>query len=303
MNEYFASLANTLEELTGIKGALGYIIIFICAMVGNAAFHHITTPHPDPPSTTADDEDEEPDPPRNFTLKQLRHFDGTHDKRMKEDKPVYLSLQGEVFDVTKGRDFYGPGGPYAVFAGRECGVALAKMSFDEQHLDDIAGCADLNYGETDSLQGWIQQFKYMKDYPVLGRLVPEDKIPSADRILTKEEIAPFNGRGSDDSTSAETSEPSSDIPEGYATAPIYIAAGGKVYDVSFGGVTFYGKNCSYNRFAGADASRALAKMSFDPQDVEDPDCSNLTEKEQQTLNDWIKTFHERKGYPIVGILE
>jgi len=60
-------------------------------------------------SKDVDEEEEEPEPPRNFTAKQLRHFDGTKDEKTDEDKPVYLSVAGTVFDVSKGRDFYGPG--------------------------------------------------------------------------------------------------------------------------------------------------------------------------------------------------
>ena len=75
----------------------------------------------------SEEEKETPDPPRNFTAKQLAHFDGTKDKDG-ADKPVYLSVNGTVFDVTNGKDFYGPDGPYEKFAGKECGVALAKMS-------------------------------------------------------------------------------------------------------------------------------------------------------------------------------
>ena len=59
-----------------------------------------------------DEDDDKPDPPRNFTLEQLLQYNGTKDEKSNEDKPVYLSINGIVFDVTKGRDFYGPGGPY-----------------------------------------------------------------------------------------------------------------------------------------------------------------------------------------------
>ena len=53
----------------------------------------------------------------------------------------------------------------------------------------------------------------------------------------------------------------------------------------------------------SDASRALAKMSLDPKDAQNPDISDLTEKEMNTLKDWVKTFDERKNYPIVGVLK
>ena len=99
---------------------------------------------------------EEPDPPRNFTTKQLAHFDGKKDEKLDEIKPVYLSVNGIVFDVSEGRNFYGPDGPYEAFAGRECGVALAKMSFDKEHLDDLKGCSKLNFGEKTELEGWIE---------------------------------------------------------------------------------------------------------------------------------------------------
>lgn len=257
-------------------------------MAGNALFQARSRPPSAPNHEGAANEEEEPDPPRNFTLKQLRHFDGTYDESMKENKSVYLALAGTVYDVTQGKEFYGPGGPYENFAARECGVALAKMSFDEKHLDDVVGCENLSFGEKESLDGWIQQFKYFKNYPIIGKVIPDEKLPSPSRIVSKEELAKNKGKG--------------EIPEGYATAPIYIGADGKVFDVSFGGVLFYGEGCSYNRFAGVDASRALAKMSFDPADVENPDCSTLTEKEKKILRDWVKTFEERKGYPCVGLL-
>ena len=68
--------------------------------------------------------------------------------------------------------------------------------------------------------------------------------------------------------------------------PIYIALGRKVYDVSTG-ADFYGPGNGYSKFAGKDASRALAKMSFDPADVDARGCEELTEEQRKTLADWI----------------
>lgn len=78
--------------------------------------------------------------------------------------------------------------------------------------------------------------------------------------------------------------------------------GDRVFDVSFGGVTFYGPGGGYHRFAGKNAARALAKMSFDPADTANTDTSDLTEKELKVLADWLKTFQVRKQYPCVGTL-
>ena len=253
-------------------------------MVGHSWMNapaHSGDGHPTGPKEEVEDE---PDPPRNFTAAQLKQFDGSKDPKTHENKPVYLSLNGTVFDVSDGRDYYGPEGPYELFAGRECGVALAKMSFDTQYLDDMAGCSTLNHGERMELENWIEKFTYSRCYPILGKLIPDDKLPSPDRMLSKEELAKYDGSG--------------EVPEGYATAPIYLGAGDKVYDVSFGGVAFYGPGCSYNRFAGKDASRALAKMSFDPEDTENTDVSDLSDKQRKVLDDWIKTFEERKGVSL-----
>lgn len=248
--------------------------------------------HPPPITPTEEEEKKEIEPPRNFTAEQLAHFDGKKDERTGDDKPVYLSVNGTVFDVSEGRNFYGPDGPYEAFAGRECGVALAKMSFDVAHLDDLAGCEQLNFGEKTELEGWIEKFTYYRHYPIKGRLIPDEKLkPLADRILSKEDLAKHNG------------ESSEEVPKGYATAPIYVGAGDKVFDMSFGGVEFYGPGGGYNRFAGKDVSRALAKMSFDPADTENTSIDDLEDKQKKVLDDWIKTFEEKKKYPIVGKLK
>ena len=63
-----------------------------------------------------------------------------------------------------------------------------------------------------------------------------------------------------------------------------------------------GPRGGYNKFAGRDISRALAKMSFDPQDLADTHTDDLSDKQKKVLDDWIKTFEDKKGYPIAGNL-
>ena len=79
--------------------------------------------------------------------------------------------------------------------------------------------------------------------------------------------------------------------------PIYIALGPNVYDVTTG-VDFYGPGAGYHKFAGKDASRAMAKMSFDPADINRWDTEDLTESQVKTLADWITKYEQK--YPIVG---
>jgi membrane-associated progesterone receptor component len=287
--EYLQGISIQIDTFAGIQGSSGYIAIFLIVFLTHQFLNWTRPPVVDDDIMHKQDGKEEPDPPRNFTTKQLAYFDGTKDEKSDEDKPVYLSVNGIVFDVSNGRDFYGPEGPYEKFAGKECGVALAKMSFDEQHLGDLKGCNDLSFGEKNELEGWIEKFTYYRNYPIKGRMVADEDLKALEsRVLTSEDLAKHTG--------AEGEE----VPKGYAAAPIYIGAGERVFDASFGGVEFYGAGGGYNKFAGRNISRALAKMSFDPDDLSNTNVDDLDEKQIKVLNDWIKTFEERKGYPVVG---
>ena len=54
------------------------------------------------------------------------------------------------------RVFYGPGGPYALFAGKDASRALAKMTFKENDLNgDLTG---LDVFELEALQDWENKF-------------------------------------------------------------------------------------------------------------------------------------------------
>ena len=52
--------------------------------------------------------------PRTFTKEQLAEYDGSDPSR-----PLLLALKGAVVDVSNGKDFYGPMGPYAIMAGKD----------------------------------------------------------------------------------------------------------------------------------------------------------------------------------------
>lgn len=70
----------------------------------------------------------------------------------------------DYFYVLFFRIFYGPGGPYALFAGKDASRALAKMSFEPKDLTgDLSG---LGPCELEALQDW--EYKFMSKYAKVG---------------------------------------------------------------------------------------------------------------------------------------
>ncbi|GLT56891.1 hypothetical protein SLA2020_299040 [Shorea laevis] len=96
-----------------------------------------------------------------FTAQQLSQYNGSD-----ASNPIYVAIKGRVFDVTAGKSFYGPGGPYAMFAGKDASKALAKMSKNEE--DVCASLDGLSEKEIGVLNDWEKKFE--AKYPVVGRV-------------------------------------------------------------------------------------------------------------------------------------
>ncbi|WVZ15195.1 hypothetical protein V8G54_012761 [Vigna mungo] len=83
----------------------------------------------------------------------------------------YNRLDGPYARVRA--NFYGPGGPYAMFAGKECSRALALLSFKPEDINgDLEG---LGESEFTILEDW--EFKFIEKYPKVGLLIPEQREP------------------------------------------------------------------------------------------------------------------------------
>ncbi|KAI3828668.1 hypothetical protein L1987_02776 [Smallanthus sonchifolius] len=96
-----------------------------------------------------------------LTLDQLKQYDGTN-----PSNPIYIAVKGRIFDVTTGKSFYGPGGSYAMFAGKDASRALAKMSKNDE---DVIGSLDgLTEKEIGVLDDWEKKFE--AKYPIVGSL-------------------------------------------------------------------------------------------------------------------------------------
>lgn len=97
-----------------------------------------------------------------LTPQQLKQFDGSD-----PSKAIYVAVKGRIFDVTAGKSFYGPGGAYVMFAGKDASRALAKMSKNDE--DITASLDGLSDKEIGVLNDWEKKFE--AKYPVIGRVV------------------------------------------------------------------------------------------------------------------------------------
>lgn len=77
--------------------------------------------------------------PLYLTDEELSAYDGKD-----ASKPVYIALNGTIYDVTAGRHVYGPGGSYNFFAGRDATRAFITGCFQEDLTPDTRG-AELTY--------------------------------------------------------------------------------------------------------------------------------------------------------------
>lgn len=109
-------------------------------------------------------------------------------------------------DPSLYRVFYGPGGPYALFAGKDASRALAKMSFEDKDLTgDISGLSPF---ELDALQDW--EYKFMSKYVKVGTI--KTSVPVTDESQpsqTDNETKP-----AEDGPSEKPADKSEETPSG-----------------------------------------------------------------------------------------
>ncbi|XP_011306479.1 membrane-associated progesterone receptor component 1-like [Fopius arisanus] len=107
---------------------------------------------------------------RDFTVEELKKYDGKG-----PDERILVAVNGSVYDVTRGRRFYGPDGPYAAFGGRDASRGLATFSVvpGKDEYDDLS---DLNTTEMNSILEWEEQFKERYDY--VGKLLKPGEAPT-----------------------------------------------------------------------------------------------------------------------------
>ncbi|PQE29449.1 cytochrome b5-like heme steroid binding domain-containing protein [Rutstroemia sp. NJR-2017a WRK4] len=72
--------------------------------------------------------------PLQLTDLDLPQYSGTA-----PDTPIYLAINGSIYDVSAGRKHYGPGGSYHFFAGADASRAFVTQCFTEDRTPDMRG--------------------------------------------------------------------------------------------------------------------------------------------------------------------
>lgn len=76
--------------------------------------------------------------PVQLTPEQLLAYDGTD-----PSKPIYLAINGTIFDVSISPHTYGPGGSYHNFAGHDASRGYVTGCFAEDRTPDLRGVEDM----------------------------------------------------------------------------------------------------------------------------------------------------------------
>ncbi|XP_060183622.1 membrane steroid-binding protein 2-like [Lycium barbarum] len=118
-----------------------------------------------------------------ITEEQLWGYNGAD-----SEKPLLIAIKGHIYDVSTSKMFYGPGGSYAMFAGRDASRALAQLSFKPEDINgNLEGLSD---AELKILQDW--EDKFMEKYARVGQLVPKKRLTEnkeGDNACRIEEVA------------------------------------------------------------------------------------------------------------------
>jgi len=143
--------------------ALGLPILFLIRRAAQPPRPAVTAQTATSPKTIMQPPRGDLDPPKHdpLTLAALAAFDGSD-----ASKPIYVSIKGDVFDVTRKRDVYGPGGSYNIFAGRDGsrGLGLSSLKLEDA-VPDYSALAE---NERKVLDDWHAFFT--KRYNVVGRV-------------------------------------------------------------------------------------------------------------------------------------
>jgi len=184
-------LQNIIAEI--INSPLNILLVALIAYL----IYKIARSRTDTVTRSIPTEPELPKLRKDFTVQELKAYDGTQ-----PDGRVLVAVNGHVYDVTKGRKFYGPGGPYSAFGGRDASRGLATFKVTSSDTEEYDDLSDLDTMEMDSVREWEMQFK--EKYEYVGRLLRPGEEPN--NYSDEEEETPNESNTSNKSEPAISTE-------------------------------------------------------------------------------------------------
>ncbi|KAF9179649.1 hypothetical protein BGZ51_006765 [Haplosporangium sp. Z 767] len=106
-----------------------------------------------------------------LTQKELAQYDGSD-----PTKKIYLAVKGEVFDVTAGRPYYGKGGGYGFFSGKDASRAYTTGCFQTHLTHDLRG---LTANQLADIDGWVKFYRDHSKYFKVGTVILDPIDPSS----------------------------------------------------------------------------------------------------------------------------
>lgn len=112
-----------------------------------------------------------------LSLEELALYNGS-DPRL----PIYVAINGTVYDVTSSSRIYGPNGPYHAFSGKDGARAFVTGCYDKEDelTHDLRGLDEEEI--IDQLGGWKRFFENNSKYWKVGTVnlpEPTGEIPLA----------------------------------------------------------------------------------------------------------------------------
>ncbi|KAL4295654.1 hypothetical protein GQ457_12G007520 [Hibiscus cannabinus] len=154
----YSTVMETVTEVTGLSPTAFFTILAMMVVVYNIVSGMFLGPE-----DFRQKPQKEPIQVGDITESELRAYDGSDPR-----KPLLIAIRGQIHDVSSSKMFYGRGGAYSMFTGREASRALAMLSFKPEDL--TGNLEGLSAEELGVLEDW--ESKFIEKYPVVGRVVP-----------------------------------------------------------------------------------------------------------------------------------
>jgi membrane-associated progesterone receptor component len=225
-----------------------------------------------------------------------------------------MSICGRIFDLSSGKSWYGPEGPYNCFAASDATFMLGAMDLKEENrnkvdfgawaredlsAEEIAALSDEQYCshadfDEETLSGWV--LKFVSKYPVIGRLEGFENVGA--RFWTN--IVGSTGAIVGDAHAKES--PSREISLGEVDRSTQVSVGGWVFDVSIASWLYEPIYGDFPNAVGREISAALVTDEFNDETLDAPVQEVLeTEEQKGRLVELVKLF--KSTYPCVGQLK